>query len=70
MYTNKTTRRVHAGGLAIGGGAPISIQSMLNAPAHDIAANVSQALALEAAGCDIVRVTVPDMEAVKTVYAI
>ena len=70
MYTNKTTRQVHAGGLAIGGGAPISIQSMLNAPAHDIAANVSQALALEAAGCDIVRVTVPDMEAVKTVYAI
>ena len=70
MYTNKTTRQVHAGGLAIGGGAPISIQSMLNAPAHDIAANVSQALALETAGCDIVRVTVPDMEAVKTVYAI
>ena len=70
MYTNKTTRQVHAGSLAIGGGTPVSIQSMLNAPAHDISASVSQAIALEAAGCDIVRVTVPDMDAVKTVYAI
>ncbi len=70
MYTNKTTRRVNAGGLAIGGGAPISIQSMLNAPAHDIEGNLKQALELEAAGCDIVRVTVPDYEAVKTVEAL
>ncbi len=70
MYTNKTTKQVHAGTLDIGGGAPISIQSMLNAPAHDIAANVKQAIDLQAAGCDIIRVTVPDMDAVKTVYAI
>ena len=70
MYTNKTTRRVNAGALPIGGGAPISIQSMLNAPAHDIEGNLKQALELEAAGCDIVRVTVPDYEAVKTVEAL
>ena len=70
MYTNKTTKRVNAGALPIGGGAPISIQSMLNAPAHDIEGNLKQALELEAAGCDIVRVTVPDYEAVKTVEAL
>lgn len=70
MYTNKTTRRVNAGALPIGGGAPISIQSMLNVPAHDIEGNLKQALKLQEAGCDIVRVTVPDYEAVKTVEAL
>ena len=39
----KPTKRVTAGGVAIGGGAPVSVQSMLNAPAHDIAANICQA---------------------------
>lgn len=70
MYTNKTTRRVNAGALAIGGGAPVSVQSMLCAPAHDIKGNVTQALRLEAAGCDIVRVSVPDKQTLQTVYAL
>ena len=67
MFTNATTKRVYVGGVAMGGGAPISIQSMLCAHAHDIEGNVAQALALQEAGCDIVRVSVPDVETIKTV---
>ncbi len=70
MFTNKTTKRVYAGALAIGGGADISIQSMLSRPAHDIKGNVNQALELQAAGCDIVRISVPDRETLKTVEAV
>ena len=70
MFTNKTTKRVYAGSLAIGGGAEISIQSMLSRPAHDIEGNVKQALELQAAGCDIVRISVPDKETLKTVEAV
>ena len=70
MFTNDKTVRVNAGGLLIGGGAPISVQSMLCVPVHDVEANVAQARRLQAAGCDIVRVTVPDKEALKTVEAL
>ncbi len=70
MYTNADTKRVLVGNVPIGGGAPISVQSMLCVPAHDIEGNVNQALSLEAAGCDIVRVSVPDIQTVKTVEAL
>ncbi len=50
-------------GLQIGGGAPVSIQSMCNADPHDAAAVLAQIRALEAAGCEIVRITIPDREA-------
>lgn len=70
MYTNSTTKKINVGGVAIGGGSKISIQSMLCVPVHDIEGNVKQALELEKAGCDIVRVTVPDKEALKTVEAL
>ena len=70
MFTNDKTVKVKAGGLEIGGGAPVSVQSMLCVPVHDIKGNVKQALELERAGCDIVRVTVPDKEALKTVEAL
>ncbi len=70
MFTNDITKKVAVGDIFIGGGAPISVQSMLCAEAHDIKGNVEQALRLEKAGCDIVRVTVPDMEALKTVEAL
>lgn len=70
MFTNDKTIKVKAGNLEIGGGAPVSVQSMLCVPAHDIEGNVLQAKRLEAAGCDIVRVTVPDKEAIKTVEAL
>ena len=67
MYTNNNTKAVFAGNLQIGGGADVSVQSMLSVPAHDIDGNVKQALELENAGCQIIRVTVPDIKAVKTV---
>ena len=70
MYTNANTKRIYAGNLAIGGGAPVSVQSMLCAHAHDIEGNVAQAVALQEAGCDIVRVSVPDIETIKTVEAL
>ena len=70
MFTNDKTVKVKAGNLEIGGGAPISVQSMLCVRVHDIEGNVKQAKELEAAGCDIVRVTVPDKEALKTVEAL
>ena len=70
MYTNDKTRKVSAGHLKIGGGADISVQSKLSVPVHDIEGNVSQALRLQNAGCDIVRVTVLDKEALKTVEAL
>ncbi|MBR6903183.1 MAG: flavodoxin-dependent (E)-4-hydroxy-3-methylbut-2-enyl-diphosphate synthase [Clostridia bacterium] len=66
MYTNKTTKRVNVGKVAIGGGATVSIQSMLAVPAHNIDNNVRAAKELEAAGCEILRISVPDKEAVKT----
>lgn len=70
MYTNDKTVKVKAGKVEIGGGAHISVQSMLCVPVHDIEGNVAQARRLQAAGCDIVRVTVPDKEALKTVEAL
>jgi len=66
----RATRTVHAGSVAIGGGARISVQSMLSRPAHDIEGSVAQALALEQAGCDIIRAAVPDMEAAKLIAAL
>ena len=66
----RNSRQVRAGGVAIGGGAPVSVQSMLCAPAHDTAANVAQALRLQEAGCDIVRVAVPDMDSVALIPAL
>ena len=70
MYTNKTTKKIKIGNISIGGGSPIAVQSMLSVPAHDIEGNVKQALALEKAGCEIVRVSVPDKETLKTVEAL
>ncbi len=63
----KTTRKVNVGGVIIGGGAPISVQSMLNVDTHDFDAVLAQTRALEAAGCDIVRLAVPDIDAVESV---
>lgn len=70
MFGNNSTKTVTAGKLKIGGGAPVSVQSMLNVPANDIVGNVAQAVELEKAGCDILRVSVPDNNAVKLIPAI
>lgn len=54
----------------IGGGAPVTVQSMLNRPASDIEGSVAQAKQLEAAGCEIIRAAVPDMDAVRLISAL
>ena len=66
----RISKQVMVGQVAIGGGAPVSVQSMLNVPAHDIAGNVEQAKRLEACGCEIIRTAVPDMEAVALIAAL
>lgn len=64
------TRQIIVGGVPIGGGAPVSIQSMTNTRTDDVAATVAQIRRLAAAGCEIVRVAVPDLAAAKAVGAI
>jgi (E)-4-hydroxy-3-methylbut-2-enyl-diphosphate synthase len=59
------TKQVKVGNVLVGGGAPVSIQSMTNTDTRDVDATVRQINALYEAGCEIVRCTVPDMEAAK-----
>ena len=61
------TKQIRVGGVPVGGGAPISIQSMTNTRTDDVAATLEQIKKLAAAGCDIVRVAVPDLEAARAV---
>lgn len=63
-------KQVTAGGVKIGGGAKITVQSMLNTPAEDIENSIKQAKALECAGCDIIRAAVPNMQAVRLISAL
>ncbi len=65
----RKVRRVKVGQLVMGDGN-ITVQSMLNVPAHDVAGSVKQAKALEAAGCQIIRAAIPDMESVKLIPAL
>ncbi|MEM1483870.1 flavodoxin-dependent (E)-4-hydroxy-3-methylbut-2-enyl-diphosphate synthase [Oscillospiraceae bacterium PP1C4] len=64
------SRTVKIGGLSIGGGNRIAIQSMLNVSASDVEGSVAQAVQLEQAGCEIVRAAIPDLEAVRLIPAI
>ncbi len=66
----RKSRQINAGGVLIGGGAPVTVQSMLNKPASDIEGSVLQAKALQDAGCQIIRAAVPDMQAVKLIAAL
>ncbi len=66
----RRTPILQIGRVAIGGQNPIAIQSMTNTDTHDVESTVNQIKALASAGCDIVRITVPDEEAAKTVRAI
>lgn len=68
--TMRKTRTVKIGKVTIGGGNIPAVQSMLNTPSSYAAACVEQALKLEKAGCEIIRVAVPDMNCVKTVAAL
>lgn len=59
----RKTREIQIGNVKIGGGHPIAIQSMTNTKTQDVEKTVAQILRLEEAGCEIIRCTVPDMEA-------
>ena len=70
MPERRKSRVVTAGNVKIGGNNHIPVQSMLNIPAEDAEGNVRQALELQKAGCEIIRLTVPNKEAVKTLAAV
>ena len=70
MFTNATTKKIKVGNTFLGGGSPVLIQSMLSVPSNDFAKNVEQAVRLQNAGCEIIRVSVPDKEAVGLISAI
>ncbi|HNG04773.1 MAG TPA: flavodoxin-dependent (E)-4-hydroxy-3-methylbut-2-enyl-diphosphate synthase, partial [Nitrospira sp.] len=61
--TRKKTRQIQAGSVKIGGDAPISVQSMCSTDTRDVKATVEQIRQLETAGCELIRVAVPDDEA-------
>ncbi|EQB88171.1 (E)-4-hydroxy-3-methylbut-2-enyl-diphosphate synthase [Clostridium punense] len=66
----KETRKIKIGNLYIGGDSKVAIQSMTNTDTRDVKATVEQILKLKAAGCDIVRCAVPDMEAAEAIKEI
>lgn len=68
--TRRVSRRIRLGSIPIGGDAPVSVQSMCNTKTHDVAATVAQIKRLEACGCDIIRVAVPDVAAADAIAAI
>jgi (E)-4-hydroxy-3-methylbut-2-enyl-diphosphate synthase len=70
MENRRKTRQIQVGGVGIGGDCPVSVQSMTNTDTCDVAATVAQIQALAAAGCDIVRVAVPDQAAAEAITAI
>jgi (E)-4-hydroxy-3-methylbut-2-enyl-diphosphate synthase len=69
-FPRRGTRQILLGGVAIGGGAPISVQSMTKTDTRDVEATVRQVRALEQAGCQIVRLAVPDAEAAQALARI
>ena len=64
------SRQIKIGPVLVGGGAPVSIQSMTNTPTHDVEATLAQIRSLAAAGCEIVRVAVPDERAALAIGAL
>ncbi len=72
MYTRNETRQISIRGLAVGGGSPVRIQSMTNTDTRDVEATVGQAKRLASAGCEIIRIAIPDetaAEALKEIRA-
>ena len=70
MEKRDTVKKIRVGGLEIGGGAPVSVQTMCNTKTWDVEATVEQIKAMEAAGADIVRIAIPDMDSAKAVSRI
>ena len=70
MSTRDNTKKISVGGIPVGGGAPVTVQSMCNTKTWDVEASVAQIKLLKAAGCDIVRLAVPDMRSAEAISAI
>lgn len=70
MQIRKQTKEIYVGDIAVGGDAPVSIQSMTNTRTSDIEATVSQIKSLESLGCDIIRVAVPDNDSAEALASI
>ena len=70
VVSRKKTRQIKVGKIPVGGLAPIAVQSMTNTPTSDVNATVSQIQRLQAAGCEIIRVAVPDSQAANAISAI
>ena len=70
MITREKTKVVHIGGVPVGGGHPIIVESMTNTDTRDVAATVAQIHALTEAGCEIVRAAIPDEEAAEAIRRI
>ncbi len=66
----RNSKQVRVGNVLLGGGAPVTVQSMLSVPSTDVAGSVRQALELERAGCEILRAAIPNKEAVVLIPAI
>lgn len=66
----RKTRKIKIGGVEIGGGSDIAVQSMLSARWDDMGGNISQAVELECAGCEILRVAIPNMQSIPLIPAI
>lgn len=67
MFTRNQTKKIKVGNLFIGGGSRVTIQSMLNVASDDFPGCIKQALALKDAGCDIIRIAIPDINAVSLI---
>lgn len=63
LISRKKTRKIYVGSVPVGGGAPVSVQSMTKTDTHDVKATVRQIKSLQKAGCEIIRIAVPDMAA-------
>ena len=70
MNTRSETKQLMVGGVPVGGGAPVTVQSMCNTRTEDVEATLRQITALAAAGCEIIRLAVPNMEAARAISAI
>ena len=70
MKQKRESLRVMVGNVPMGNGAPVTVQSMLSVPSTDLLGSVKQAVALEEAGCEIIRAAIPDMAAIDLIPAI
>ena len=70
MIKRKLTKVIKLGNVLIGGNNPISIQSMTNTDTRDAKATITQIKSLEKAGCEIIRIAIPDIEAVQAISSI